>query len=101
MAINTRADARAVGAALAERARAYSVACRLWVSSDRETVHLWLEVEPVEHAQELGLYELVDGLYERFPGVDPFLHVMNPQDYTVEIQDAVPASAEEIDLRRA
>lgn len=101
MAVDTRANARTVGAALAERARAYSVARRLWVSSDRDTIHLWLEVEPIEHAEERELYGLVDGFYARFPDLDPFLHVMNPQDHTVEIQDAVPSDAEEIALRPA
>ncbi len=101
MAVDTRITARTVGAALAERARAYSVARRLWVSSDRDTVNLWLEVGPIEHAEELELYGLVDGFYARFPGIDPFLHVMDPQDHTVDIQDAVPSDAEEITLRPA
>jgi len=98
MAVDVHANARAVGEAFARVVRERPEVRRLWVSPDGETVHLWLEVRPIERDEELVLYGLVDVLYEQFDGVDPFLHIMNPRDHTVAIQDAVPVYAEEVPL---
>ena len=98
MAVDVRANARAVGDAFAKVVRERPEARRLWVSPEGETVHLWLEVGPIEADQERDLYGLIDVIYEQFQGVDPFLHVMNPRDHTVAIEKAVPRQAEEIPL---
>lgn len=99
MAVDVHANARAVGEAFAKVVRERPEVRRLWVLPEGDTVHLWLEVGPIERDDELVLYGLVDVVYEQFTGVDPFLHVMNPLDYTVAIEKAVPARADEIPLR--
>lgn len=99
MAVDVRANARAVGEAFAAVVRERPEVRRLWVSPDRDTVHLWLEVRPIEADQERDLYELVDVLYDRFQDVDPFLHILNPLNYTAEIHTVIPVKADEIPLR--
>ncbi len=100
MVVDVRANARAVGATFAEATQSRPDVRRLWVSADRETVHLWLEVGPIDADRERELYELVDVIYEKFQNVAPFLHVLNPLNYRVEISTVVPTEAEEVPLRR-
>ena len=99
MAVDVRATARAVGETFAAAIESRPDIRRLWVSPDRDTIHLWLEVGPIDADQERELYELVDVLYDESQDVNPFLHIMNPLNYTAEIHTVIPVKADEIPLR--
>ena len=65
-----------------------------WVSSDDDTYHLWLLIEPSDMAQERKLYALVDPLYDSFPSTGFMLHVLNPSTYdSLAPERVVPRSA--------
>ncbi len=98
MAIAIAPTAYDLGRTFARAVEADPAAERLWASAQRDGFHLWLLVAPVEAAAERRLYALSGMLYERFPGTDFQLHVLNPRHYPHGAEKAVPAGADEIPL---
>jgi hypothetical protein len=107
MAINREhrghpADAHELGSAFASVLRHDAAATRLWVSTRRDIVQLWVLTEAVGAEAERRLYRLVDGLYERFPEARFRLHLLNPNTHEDLVpDDLIPLDAEEISLRAA
>ena len=95
-------DARQVAAVFAEIVRAEPQVQRLWVTSHRGTVRLWLLTEAMETKDELRLYGLLDHIYDRFGEVGVHLHLLSPRYFDpLELDVVVPQGAEEIALRAA
>ena len=102
MTVTRQPTAREIGTVFAKRAREESIVRELWVTDERDGVHLWLLIDPIEDdAATLELYGLVDVLYARFPRADVQLHVLNPLDYTADPRGSLPNYAEPIPLRSA
>ena len=95
-------DAREVAAFFAEIVRAEPRVQRLWVTSHRGVVRLWLLTEAMETRDELRLYGLLDHIYDRFGDVGVHLHLISPLYFDpVELDVIVPQGAEEIALHAA
>lgn len=102
MTVTRQPTAREIGAVFAARVREESIARELWVTSERDGVHLWLLIDPIEHDDaELELYGLVDVLDSQFPGAVFQLHVLNPADFTADPRGSLPSHAEKIALNAA
>jgi hypothetical protein len=95
-------DAHEVGAFFAEIVRTEPQVQRLWVTSHRGVVRLWLLTEAMETKDELRLYGLTDHIYDRFGEVAVTLHLLSPRYFDPpDLEFAVPRGAEEIALRVA
>src|SRR4051794_41039221 len=89
--------AREVAEAFAEIVRAEPVVQRLWVTSHRGGIRLWLLTEAMERADELRLYGLTDVIYDRFGEVPVTLHLLSPLNFQpLELDVVLPQGAEEI-----
>jgi hypothetical protein len=95
-------DAREVAEVFAESVRAEPAVQRLWVTSHRGGVRLWLLTEAMETKDELRLYRLTDHIYDRFGEVPVTLHLLSPRYFeSLELDVVVPQGAEEIVLHVA
>jgi hypothetical protein len=95
-------DARDVAEAFAELVRSEPSVERLWVSSHRGVIRLWLLTEAMERGDELRLYGLLDHIYDRFGEVGVHLHLLSPSYFEpLELDVVLPQGAEEIALRAA
>jgi hypothetical protein len=102
MTVTRQSTAREIGTVFAARVREESIARELWVTSERDGVHLWLLIDPIEDDDaERELYGLLDVLDEPFPDADFQLHVLNPLTYTSDPRESLPLYAERIPLRAA
>ena len=102
MTITRQPTAREIGTVFAARARQESIVREMWVTDERDGVHIWLLIDPIEdHDAELNLYGLLAVLDEPFPAADFQLHVLNPLTYTSDPRESLPADAEPIPLRAA
>ena len=102
MTVTRQPTAREIGTVFATRVRDEPIVRELWVTDERDGVHLWLLIDPIEHDdKELDLYGMVDVLDERFPRADFQVHVLNPLDYTADPRESLPGYAEAIPLRSA
>jgi hypothetical protein len=102
MTVTRQPTAREIGTVFAARAREESIARELWVTSERDGVHLWLLIDPIEDDDaERALYGLLDVLDGPFPDADFQLHVLNPLTYTADPRESLPSYAEPIPLRAA
>ena len=95
-------DAREVAEAFAEHVRAEPAVQRMWVTSHRGVIRLWLLTEAMETKDELRLYGLLDHIYDRFGEVGVHLHLLSPRYFVpLELDVVVPQGAEEIALHAA
>jgi hypothetical protein len=95
-------DARTVAEAFAQVVRSEPSVERLWVSSHRGVIRLWLLTEAMERRDELRLYGLLDHIYNRFGEVGVHLHLLSPRYFEpLELDVVLPQGAEEIALRAA
>lgn len=102
MTVTRQPTAREIGTVFAARAREEPIVRELWVTDERDGVHLWLLIDPIEDDDaELNLYGLVDVLDERFPRAAFFLHILNPLTYTADPRESLPAYAKRIPLHAA
>ena len=102
MTVTRQPTAREIGTVFAARVREEPIARELWVTDERDGVHLWLIIDPIEDDDvERDLYGLLDVLDEPFPDADFQLHVLNPLTYTSDPRESLPRHAEPIPLRAA
>jgi hypothetical protein len=95
-------DAHEVAEFFAEIVRDEPRVQRLWVTSHRGVVRLWLLTEAMESRDELRLYGLLDHVYDHFGAVGVHLHLLSPLYFDpLELDVIVPQGAEEIALRAA
>ena len=95
-------DAREVAEAFAEVVQSEPAVERLWVTSHRGVIRLWLLTEAMDRKDELRLYGLLDHIYDRFGEVWVNLHLLSPLYFDpLELDVVVPQGAEEIALRAA
>ncbi len=99
MAVAPGVTIETVGRAFAEAAREQQPALEAWVSARHDQFDLWLLVESLTLAEERQLYGIVDRLYERFPGTDFTLHILNPATFEdLDAGTAVPSDARRLGL---
>ena len=102
MTVTRQPTAREIGRVFAARVRKESIARELWVTSERDGVHLGLLIDSIEDDDaERALYGMLDVLDAPFPEADFQLHVLNPLMYTADPREALPAYAENIPLHAA
>jgi hypothetical protein len=95
-------DAHEVGVFFADIVRAEPQVQRMWVTSDRGVVRLWLLTEAMETKDELRLYGLLDHVYDRFGDVGVHLHLISPLYFEpIELEVVLPQGADEIALHAA
>ena len=100
MAVAPGVNIDIVGAVFAKAARDQQLAREAWVSARHDEFDLWLLTEPMTLAEERELYGIVDRLYERFPGTDFRLHILNPATFEhLDAANAVPHDARRLGLR--
>jgi len=94
--ISTKAVAEVFSGAV----RGVASARDAWASVQDGTYDLWLLIEPMDMVEERDLYLLEDALYEHFPSVGFFLHVLNPQMFVdLRPETIVPSHAQHIRIR--
>ena len=98
MALLARPFARELGKTLAQAARNEAAVEELWVSAQRDGVHLWLLTAPIDMATERQLHRLTGVLYDRFQNAEFQLHVLNPRHHGGDARRALPSQAEQIPL---
>ncbi len=100
MAIEQAATAAEIARAFADLVRHEESARRLWVSTHRDYMELWLLTDSIDAEEEHRFYEADACLWDRFPEAYVRLHIVNPRTTEPFNPDAVaPKGAEEIPLR--
>jgi hypothetical protein len=99
MAIMQATTAAEIARAFADLVRHEASARRLWVSTQRDYMELWLLTDPIDGDAERRFHEAAVSLWDRYPSAYVRLHIVNPR--TTELgdpADVVPNGAEEIPL---
>src|SRR5688572_32386061 len=100
MALLSRPFARELGRALAQAARSEAAVEELWISTQRDGIHLWLLTTAIDMAAERRLHRLTALLYERFQNAEFQLHVLNPRHHGGDARRSLPSDADQIALDR-
>ncbi|HZO31917.1 MAG TPA: hypothetical protein VFH48_38660 [Chloroflexota bacterium] len=98
MALLARHFAEELGNTFAQAAQSEAAVEELWVSTQRDGVHLWLVTAPIDMATERRLHRLTGLLYDQFQSADFQLHVLNPRHHGGDARRALPSQAEQIPL---
>lgn len=102
MTVANPSAALRMGRCLAELVRAEPGARRLWASSHRDYVELWVLTADVDAEAERRLHELGIRTQEAFPDGNLRIRLINPRFYEGrDPVELIPAGAEEIALRPA
>jgi 1,2-phenylacetyl-CoA epoxidase PaaB subunit len=103
MALVARPVAQQLGHAFAQAARGEAAVKdavkEVWVSRQREGVHVWVVTAPIDMATERRLHQLTGVLYDRFQSAEFQLHILNPRHHNRDARQALPSQAEQIPLR--
>jgi len=100
MAIMQAATAAEIARAFADLVRHEESARRLWFSTHRDYMELWLLTDWIDPEGEHRFYEATVCLFDRYPDAYVRLHVINPRTTEPFDPDHVaPKGAEEILLR--
>lgn len=101
MALTDVSTARQMAETLAPLVEAEPALERLLISTNGHVAELWLLTAPTDVDTELRLYESSLILYDRYPDTTFRVRVLNPADSEDGgVCDLMPATAEEIPLRR-
>jgi len=99
MAIGNPAQAAEMGRALASLLAGNGTTRGLWMTRDRGGVTFWILTDPIDLASQESLYERSASLYDRFPGVEFDVHVLNPEWFeNGDALSTLPSDAEPITL---
>lgn len=102
MAVQNRVTAREIGRSYAVAVSGMPAARRLWISTHRDAVDLWLLTGPIDEETRRRLFDPVASMYDRFPGADMRFHVINPDEHhRFDLDLILPSDAKEIPLRPA
>ena len=100
MAIKDEVTAQEIGRSYAAAVSREPTAQRLWVSSHRDYIELWLLSEPIDMDTRRRFFEPVAEMHDRFPDANARFHVINPSEYDgLDLRMVLPADAAEIPLR--
>lgn len=101
MAVEDRVTAHEIARHFAGLVRDEAVVERLWVSTRRDTVELWLLVTPsADLDSHRHLHGLSMALDDEFPRAYFQLYVINPRHYSpLNLEHVLPSGAEEVPLR--
>jgi hypothetical protein len=96
MALTTRTRAQQLGHAYAEVARDEPAVEEVWVSTQNDSVQLWLITRPIDRIVERRLHGLAAVLHERYGRYEFDLHILNPNHFRGDVHESLPAQAEQI-----
>jgi hypothetical protein len=103
MAVHHKVRPDEVGRSLGvELARAGGVVEGLWMTATRGVLTFWILTRPIDFAMQQTLYERTIVLYDKFPGVEFTVHILNPGLFSGDDPLAVlPPEAQQLSLSAA
>src|SRR5688500_15555205 len=70
----------------------------VWLTENRGDATFWVIVDPLDHAAELGLFEVTNILFDDYPGARWDLHLLNPVNYPegYDLRKSIRAGARQL-----
>jgi len=90
-----------LGQAFASEVAGRPSVSEIWVSTDRNDIHLWLLARDIDADEERSLYGQLNDLDEQFRDLEFQLHILKPSRYTIPLHDVLPDDAKKIFSRAA